>query len=249
MNSIKNKIALVTGGAMGIGKATSLKLSSLGAHVVVTDINEAKGAITVDEIKTAGDKAEFIKLDVSDQDQVSNTVDQIMRSHGRLDLAVNNAGIGGVFAPTHEVKLDDWNRMMGINLTGQLFCLQSEIKAMLPNGGGNIVNISSLAGLQGVGGGGPYCVSKHGLIALTKTAAVEYAKANIRVNAVCPGFTETAIIDPVPNKLLDFVTQHTVPMKRLGKPEEIASAIAFLLSDESSFMTGHCMHLDGGSRA
>ncbi|MGB0930619.1 MAG: SDR family NAD(P)-dependent oxidoreductase, partial [Chitinophagales bacterium] len=173
----------------------------------------------------------------------------IVASEGSLDLAVNNAGIGGKLAPLHELPLEDWNKMMAINLSGVFYCMQAQIKVMLAQGGGRMVNVSSLAGVGGMGMGSSYSAAKHGVIGLSKSAAIEYGKYNIRVNVVCPGFTETAIIEQVPDKVLEFSVKTRVPLKRLGKPEEIAKGIAWLLSEESSFVNGHSMFLDGGMKA
>ena len=245
MKTLENKIALVTGAAQGIGAATARILAEKGAIVILTDVKEELGQQTVAGIENA----EFLKLDVSQKTEVDAVVKAIIAKHGRLDLAVNNAGIGGVLSPLHEVKIEDWDKMMLINLTGQLFCLQAEIKAMLRNGGGSIVNVSSLAGGNGVAMASPYSVSKHGLIGLTKSAAREYGALNIRINAVCPSWTETAILEGVPDKVLDFSKRYLTPMRRLGQAHEIGQSIAYLLSDEASYITGTTLYLDGGMEA
>ena len=181
--------------------------------------------------------------------QDANLFLQIAKEHGQLNYAVNNAGIGGKGAPLHEVAIEDWTKMLDINLSGVFHCLQAQLKLMLVQGKGVIVNVASLAGVGGVPGGSPYVAAKHAVVGLTKTAAIEYGKSGIRVNAVCPGFIETAILDEVPDELLSFNTNYLVPMKRLGKPEEIADAIVWLLSERSSFVTGHTLFLDGGMKA
>lgn len=249
MKILQNKIALVTGAASGIGRGTAEVLGQKGAKVIVTDINEKGGLETVELIKSAGGDAVFYYLNVEHKSEIDAVTNKIVATEGRLDLAVNNAGIGGVLSPLHEVKLEDWDKMIAINLTGQLLCMQAQIKAMLVNGGGSIVNVSSLAGVNGVPYGGPYAAAKHGLIGLTKTAAREYAKANIRVNVVCPGFVETAILDGVPEKVLDFTVKYSTPMRRLGQPIEVGQSIAYLLSEEASFITGTSLFLDGGMKA
>lgn len=243
------KIALVTGAARGIGKATALSLAKRGAKIYATDINEKDGHNTVDEISFLGGTAEFMHLDVSQQDQVDQVVQQIMKNEGKLDWAVNNAGIGGKLSSLHEVKQEDWEKMMSVNLSGVFYCMQAELKAMLVNGSGSIVNVSSLAGLNGAGYGSPYSAAKHAVIGLTKSAAIEYGKLNIRVNAICPGFVETDIIKDLPDSILNFSSEYRVPLKRLGKPDEIANSISFLLSKEASYITGMTMNVGGGYQA
>lgn len=246
---LTNKITLVTGAASGIGKATAITLATKGAKVIVTDIKDSAGQATVEEIIAAGGEAVYYHLNVGDKAQIEAVIAKIVETEGRLDCAVNNAGIGGTMTPLHEVTFENWNKMININLSSVFFCMQAQIKAMIPKGGGGIVNIASLAGLNGMALGSPYCAAKHGVVGLTKSAAIEYAKANIRVNAVCPGFVETDIIDPIPDKIIDFSIRYGVPMKRLGKPAEVADAIAYLLSDAASFITGHSLRIDGGMTA
>ena len=249
MDSIKDKCAVVTGASSGIGQATALLLAQHGAKVIVSDINEAAGNKTVDLIQIAGGTAKYIACNGANKEEVKELMVQSIAAFGAIKFAVNNAGIGGTLAPTHEVKFEDWDRMLAINLSGVFYCLKEEISAMLHHGGGNIVNVASLAGLGPVPRGNPYCAAKHGVIGLTRTAAVEYAKLNIRVNAVCPGWTETAIIDPLPESMLENSIKNYVPMGRLGKPEEIAETIVWLLSDKASFITGHSLAIDGGLKS
>ncbi len=246
MGKLKNKVALVTGAATGIGRATAIALAKEGAKVMVTDINEKEGVETVNQIEKAGGQAKFLHLDVSKKEQVDAVVNEIFTTEGSLDLAVNNAGIGGSPAPLHETTFENWNQMMDINLTGVFLCLQAEIKCMLQKGGGRIVNISSLAGLNGMPMGSPYSAAKHGVIGLTKSVAIEYGKYNIRVNAVCPGFVETPILESVPQKILDYSTKLRVPMRRIGQPQEVANSILWLLSEDSSYINGHQLLVDGG---
>jgi len=249
MNSLKDKIAFVTGAATGIGRATAIALAKAGAKVSLADINKSAAMRTVELIKEENGKAQFYQLDVSHKGAIEEVISQIIKTERGLDLAVNNAGIGGQPAAIHEIDEKNWNKVMEVNLKGLLFCMQSEIKAMLQSGGGSIVNISSLAGLNGMPKGGVYSASKHAVIGLTKTAAVEYASYNIRVNAVCPGFIQTPILDDVPQKILDYSTNIRVPMKRIGQPEEVAKSIIWLLGDESSYINGHSLAVDGGFQA
>ena len=246
--SQKKKVAFITGAASGIGRATALKLAQNGAIVAVTDVNEKMGQETVSLIEEAGGAAKFYSLDVADKQAVKDTLLQVIRDFGPVNLAVNNAGIGGTFAPTHQVQDADWDRMMQINLSGVFYCMREEIDSMLHHGGGAIVNISSLAGLNGFGGNAPYSAAKHGVIGLTKSAAQEYGALGIRTNAVCPGFTETPIIDEA-GELVERIVQNRVPMKRIGQPEEVANTIAWLLSDEASYINGTYVEIDGGMQA
>ena len=249
MSSIKDKCAVVTGAGLGIGRATALILAENGAKVIVSDVNETTGKETVAMIKKAGGEASFIPCDVSNKEQVKNLMVQGITTYGPIKFAVNNAGIGGVLTPLHETKFENWDRMMAINLSGVFYCLKEEISAMLHHGGGNIVNVASLAGLGGVPGGGAYCAAKHGVVGLTKTAAMEYGKLGIKVNAVCPGWTKTAILDGLSDEMLETSISRYVPMGRMGKPEEVAETILWLLSDKASFVNGHCLAIDGGMKA
>ncbi len=247
--NFEKKVAFVTGAASGIGRATAIKLAQHGAIVIVTDIDEKEGQETVNLIHQDGGTAKFYSLDVGDKNAIKTTMLKAIEDYGPIKLAVNNAGIGGVLAPVHEVKDADWDRMMQINLTSVFQCMREEINCMLHHGGGNIVNISSLAGLNGFKGNAPYSVAKHGVIGLTRSAAQEYATLGIRVNAVCPGFTETAIIHEDMRDFVNKLTKVRVPMQRIGRPEEVANTIAWLLSEESSYVNGTYMEVDGGMQA
>ena len=245
----EKKIAFVTGAARGIGKGAAVELASRGIKVYVTDILDEVGAETVTEINANGDEAVYMHLDSSNKEEIDAVMAKIMTTDGRLDYAVNNAGIGGILAPMHDLPLQNWQRMLDINLTGVFLCLQAELKAMLKTGGGSIVNISSLAGLNGMPYGCSYAAAKHGVIALTKSAAGEYGKHNIRVNSMCPGFIQTDILKGVPDEILESSTNLRVPLKRIGKVSEVAKSIAFLLSDDASYLTGMSMNIDGGFQA
>jgi len=246
----EKKVAFITGAARGIGKGTAIELASRGIKVYVTDIEDTIGKKTAAEINDSGGDAEYVHLDSSKGDQIDKVISNIIANDGRLDYAVNNAGIGGVLSPLHDLSLSNWQRMIDINLTGVFLCLQAEVKAMLQAGnGGSIVNISSLAGLNGMPYGCSYSAAKHGVIGLTKSAAGEYGKLNIRINSMCPGFTKTDIIENVPDKVLETSTALRVPLKRIAEVSEIAKSIAFLLSDDASYITGMSMNLDGGFQA
>ena len=245
MSNFDKKIAFVTGGGDGIGRATSVALSACGAKVIVTDINEKMGKQTVDQIKSEGNEASFFKMDVSVESEVKTITDIVIDENKKIDLAVNNAGVGGDFESIHKTDLFDWNKTLNINLNGVFLCMKYQIKYMLRNRFGRIVNVSSMAGLKGVGGGASYSVSKHGVIGLTKSAAIEYGDHNIRVNSVCPGFIDTKLIRNVPKNVIDF-NMKINPMKRIGKTKEVADSILWLLSEKSSFVNGHSISIDGG---
>lgn len=244
-----NKIAFVSGAARGIGKGTAEELANHGVKVYVTDILDDEGMATAKAIQERGGQAEFIHLDTGNADQINTVIGQILDKEGRLDYAVNNAGIGGTLTAFHDTSKENWDRMMAINVSGVFYCMQAQLKAMLQQGSGSIVNVSSLAGLNGMAYGAPYSAAKHAVIGLSKSAASEYGKHNIRVNAICPGFTKTDIISTVPENILEFSTQHRVPLKRLGEVSEIAKSIRFLLSDDASFITGMTMNVGGGFQA
>lgn len=246
---MKNKIAFITGAAKGIGRATAVALSASGCHVILTDFDQEALETTEQELEKKGAKVSSYLLDVANQSQVDAIHQQALKDHQRIDYFVNNAGVSGKLAPLHLTPAEEWKRVMAIDLDSVFYCLQAQIKILLPQGGGNIVNVSSLAGKKGVTLGSPYSAAKHGVLGLTKTAALEYGEHNIRVNAICPSFLETDIIQPIPERVLDFVTTYRVPLKRLGKPEEAADTIVWLLSDRSSFVNGHGLILDGGMEA
>ena len=245
MSNFDKKIAFVTGGGDGIGRATSVALSACGARVIVTDINEKMGKQTVDQIKSEGNEASFFKMDVSVETEVKSITEIVIDENKKIDLAINNAGVGGDFESIHKTDLSDWNSTLNINLNGVFLCMKYQIKYMLRNRFGRIVNVSSMAGLKGVGGGASYSASKHGVIGLTKSAAIEYGDHNIRVNSVCPGFIDTKLIQNVPKNVIDF-NMKINPMKRIGKTKEVADSILWLLSEKSSFVNGHSISIDGG---
>jgi NAD(P)-dependent dehydrogenase (short-subunit alcohol dehydrogenase family) len=241
-----NKVAIVTGGSFGIGKAAAIAFAERGASVVVADWIEDNQ--TVQEIKSRGGNGLFIKCDVSDSNDVINMVDTTIKTFGRIDFAVNNAGIEGISAPIHECTEENWDKTIGINLKGIWLCMKYEIPQMLNQGKGAIVNIASVAGLIGFPGLPAYVASKHAVVGLTKTAALENAKQGIRVNAVCPGVIRTAMVDRVTgkDKAVEKQYESMEPVGRMGTPEEVAEAIVWLCSDAASFVTGHAMAVDGG---
>ncbi|MGY8947502.1 MAG: SDR family NAD(P)-dependent oxidoreductase [Flavobacteriales bacterium] len=244
-----DKKAFITGAAKGLGRATAVALSASGYKTILTDIDPVTLAETKKIIEDSGGSASTYLLDVSDKKQIESVLMQAIKDEKKIDAFINNAGIGGVMAPFHEMKDEDWDNVIAVNLSSVFYCLKYQLKILLDQGGGNIVNVASLAGKKGVPLGCHYSASKHGVIGLTKTAAVEYGSRNIRVNAICPSFIETDIIEAVPKPLLEFVANFRVPLKRLGRPEEVANAIKFMLSDDSSYMNGHSLVLDGGMDA
>ena len=246
---MNNKTAFITGAAKGIGRATAVALSSSGCYVILTDIDPEGLNQTKEFIEENGGKASSFVLDVSDQQQVDSVHKRALKDHKRIDYFVNNAGIGGTLTPLHLMTTEDWRKVLAVDLDSVFYCLQAQIKILLPQGGGSIVNVSSIAGIKGVSYGGHYTAAKHGVLGLTKTAALEYGRHNIRVNGICPSFLETEIIEPIPDKVLDFVKNNRTPLKRLGKPEEAANAILWLLSDKASFVNGHSLVIDGGMEA
>ena len=245
-SKFEHKVALVTGGSFGIGKATALAFAKNGAKVVLADWVE--NTETMDLIKKEGAEAIFIKCDVSKTKDVKALIQKTIATYGRLDFAYNNAGIEGNSAPIHECSEENWDKTIGINLKGIWLCMKYEIPEMLKHGKGVIVNCSSVAGLVGFSGLPAYVASKHGIIGLTKTAALECAKLSIRVNAVCPGVIQTPMIDRLTGKKKESIEQFTAlePMARFGLAEEIANAVIWLCSEEASFVTGIAMPVDGG---
>lgn len=252
--NFKNKVVLITGAGSGIGKTTALSFAKEGAKLVVADVNEKGGLATVAEINQMdGAEAVFVKCDVSKADEVASLIETVILTYERLDIAVNNAGIGGLHQKTEDVDHDSFDQVMSINCTGVFYCLQAEIKQMLKQGGGTIINTASIAGLRGLPNALPYVASKHAVVGMTKTAAMEYARHNIRVNALCPVFTVTPLFNP---EAIDQVSEglsdklkHGIPMKRFSTPQEMADATLWLASDKASFVTGQALAIDGGITA
>ncbi len=248
MQTFYNASVLVTGGASGIGRATALAFAAAGAKVLVADRQAEGSAETVSQIEAAGGQALSAVVDVTDADAVADLVKTAVHAFGSLDVAVNNAGILGAPAPLHDTDEDRFDQVLNVNLRGVFLCMKYEIRQMLKQGGGRIVNVASLAGLVGFSGFAPYAASKHAVLGLTKTAALEYAKSNIRINAVCPSIIETPMTtgEHIPPDLLaKYLRAH--PMGRAGKPEEVANAILWLASEGASFINGVGLTVDGGA--
>ncbi|MFB3813523.1 MAG: SDR family oxidoreductase [Terriglobales bacterium] len=242
---LPGKVAFVTGASSGIGRASALLFAKEGAKVVVADVNVQGGQETVAQIKANGGEALFAKTDVSSEAEVKAAIERTVAAYGCLDCAHNNAAILGP-VPTRLMDLTEerWDRVLNINLKGVWLCMKYQIAQMLKQGGGAIVNTSSSLGLRGGPGAGAYSASKHGVLGLTKAAALEVAKQGIRVNAVCPGAIDTPMGQSVPNEFALAVAAE--PIGRAGRPEEIAQAVIWLCSDKASFMVGHAMAVDGG---
>jgi len=238
----------VTGGGTGIGRATSLLFVQEGARVVVADLNERAGQETVAKIADAGGNAIFVKTDVADEAQVENMVNEAVSRYGTIDILFANAGVLEM-APAVDLCRNDWYKVIDVNLTGVFLCAKHAIPVMQRNGGGSIINTASIAGLVGFGNAPAYTASKGGVILLTKTLALDYAKDNIRVNAVCPGAIRTPMLTEgaVSEMIDDLAKLH--PLGRIGEPAEVAAAVLFLASDESSFITGTSLVVDGGYTA
>lgn len=245
-NEFLNKAIIITGGSFGIGKAAVIAFAKAGANVVVADWVEDEE--TVNSIRTAGGKAIFVKCDVSKEADVKALVKKCISEFGRLDYAFNNAGIEGSPAPTHECTEENFDKVIAVNLRGVWYCMKYEIPEILKQSKGAIVNNASIAGLVGFANSPAYVASKHGVIGLTKNAALEYAKKGIRVNAVCPGVIKTPMIDRFTRKDKQLENQlvNMEPIGRMGTPEEIAEPVLWLCSDAASFVTGHSMVIDGG---
>jgi NAD(P)-dependent dehydrogenase (short-subunit alcohol dehydrogenase family) len=242
----EGKVAIVTGGSFGIGRATALLFAKKGTKVVVADCIEDQETIQL--IKSAGGEAIFVQCDVSKSDEVKAMVDKTIQVYGRIDFAFNNAGIEGVSAPTQDCAEENWDKTININLKGVWLCMKYQIPHMLKQGKGAIVNNASIAGLVGFLGAPSYVASKHGVIGLTKNAALENAKLGIRVNAVCPGVIKTPMIDRFTgkNKEVEKQFESMEPIGRMGQAEEVAEAVVWLCSDSASFVTGITMPVDGG---
>lgn len=252
MNRLAGKAILITGAAAGIGRAAAMQAAREGARLAIVDIALNGAEETAAQIRAGGGEALAIAADVRDSGQVQAAIASTVTAYGRLDGAVNNAGVSGSLAFSAEMDEDDWQHTLDVNLSGVFRCLKYELRQMMAQaGGGAIVNTASAAGLIGLPRAVAYTASKHGVIGITRTAALEYARRGIRVNAVCPGFVETAMVgvwEELRPGMLAGVRQFN-PMRRLGQPREVAEAIVWLLSDEASFVNGHTLSVDGGVTA
>jgi NAD(P)-dependent dehydrogenase (short-subunit alcohol dehydrogenase family) len=246
----EKKSVIVTGGGSGIGRATVLAFAAEGARIVVADVNEAGGEQTTRMAREMQADAAFVRTDVSRASDCAAMVERALALYGRLDIAFNNAGINLHPAPIAEVAAEDWARILAVNLTGVFFCMRHEIPVMKRSGGGAIINTASVGGVIGTAGVTPYCATKHGVVGLTKSAALDHIGDGIRINAVCPGGTRTEMLaewfkDPAVERR---ALAHT-PIGRMATPEEIARAVLFLASDDASFVVGHALLADGGLAA
>lgn len=246
MKALENKVAIVTGAGSGIGRAIALLYASEGAKIVASDISEKGGNEVMNEIKSTGGQAIFVKADTSKAEDNKMVVEQAVQQFGNLHIAVNNAGIGGPMGPVGEYPIDGWDKVISINLSGVFYGMRYQIPAMIDAGGGSIVNMASILGKVGAKGSCAYVAAKHGVIGLTETAALEYATQKIRVNAIGPGYILTPLLT---NSLDDAAMKALVglhPMGRLGEAQEVAELALWLCSDKASFVTGSYYNVDGG---
>lgn len=243
--SLRSRVAFVTGGGSGIGAATSLMFASQGVKVAVVDVNHEDAEGISQRIERLGGEAIAIAADISKPEQVQSAVLKTVEKFHRLDIAVNNAGIGGDQAETSDLAVDSWRRVNSINLDGVFYCMKYEIPEMLKNGGGSIINVSSILGQVGFARASAYVAAKHGVVGLTQAAAIEYGPRKIRVNAVGPGFIRTPILSGLSEEMLKSMAQLHA-LKRIGEPDEVAALITFLASSEASFITGSYYAVDGG---
>lgn len=246
MKDLDNKVSIITGAGSGIGRAIATRFASEGSKIVVSDISEKGGNETVSIIKKQGGDAFFIKTDTANPKDHQALVEQTVSHFGTLDIAVNNAGIGGPSAPIDQYPIDGWDKVIAINLSGVFYGMHFQLQSMLRTGGGSIVNMASILGMVGFPNSAGYVAAKHGVVGLTKNAAIEYASKNIRVNAIGPGFISTPLLD----NNLDEATMNSLsslhPIGRLGRPEEVAELALWLSSPKASFVTGSYYTLDGG---
>ncbi len=248
MSKFNEKVALVTGAAAGIGRSTALAFAREGAKVVVADYAVDGGEETVRLIKEGGGEAMFVKVDVSIASDVESMVNKTIETYGRLDCAANNAGVSGPIVASIDLDEKDWDQVVNIDLKGVWLCMKYEVPHMLNQGGGSIVNTASMAGIVGFPAQAPYVASKHGVVGLTKSAALEYGTQGIRVNAVCPGVIHTSMVESVIEVIPDIIDilNNQAPVGRIGQPREVAECIIWLCSDDASFVTGHALAVDGG---
>ncbi len=247
----KNQSVIVTGGSSGIGRATALEFAKRGANVVVSDINEKGGQETCDSINNNGGKAIFVKTDVSNSQEVQTLVETCLKEFGQLDHIINNAGIGQGLYFFDQITDEHWAKTIAVNQTGVFYCMKAALKVMKAQKSGNIVNTASAAGIRSAPRMGAYAASKHAVVGMTKTAAAEYGKFGIRINAICPTVIETPMGDSYVgvNEDLQKMMIKSVPMRRFGQAEEVARTICYLCSEDASYINGIAMPIDGGSNA
>jgi NAD(P)-dependent dehydrogenase (short-subunit alcohol dehydrogenase family) len=244
----KDKVAFITGAGSGIGRATALAFAREGSKVVIADYSEAGSQETLKQIKDSGGEAIITRCDVRSEEDIKRALDETIKAYGRLDFAFNNAGSEQKAGAIADTSVDEWDRIMNINLRGVFLCMKYQLPLLLKQGGGVIVNTSSGAGVMGIKNGGAYTASKHGVIGLTKSAALDYAAFNIRVNAVCPGYIDTSMMDRFTGATKEGREQviSEEPVGRMGRPEEIAATVLWLCSDLAAFVVGHALVVDGG---
>src|SRR6476646_12213555 len=241
----ENRVVIVTGGGSGIGQATAILYAQGGAKVIVPEIDEKGGQETVASIKKAGGDASLLKTDVSNPEDCEALVKTTIRIYGRLDMAFNNAGIGGEMNPVADMSVEGWLKVINVNLNSVFYCMKYQLPEMLKQGHGSIVNMSSILGQVAFANSAAYVAAKHGVVGLTRNAAVEYAKQGMRVNAVGPAFINTPLLSALDQKMKDaLMTMH--PIGRLGEPKEVAELVVWLSSDKASFVTGNYYAVDGG---
>lgn len=247
----QDKIVMITGASSGIGRATALAFAAEGAQLMLADVDDDGGAETVRLVKEQGGTADYMTCDVRRADDVKALHDAVIERSGRLDIAVNNAGVGGRWAKLQELSEDEFDFITGVNLKGVWLCMREQIPLMQDAGQGVIVNMASVAGLIGAPRGSVYSASKHGVVGLTRSAAIEVAKRGIRVNAVCPSYTDTPMVSQITDVVpaMRDITQQVSPMKRLGTVEEVATAVLWLASPEATFVNGVVLPVDGGLTA
>lgn len=255
MKRLEGKVAVITGGALGIGKATSLLLAREGAKVAVTDIKDEEGQEVIDQIRDFGGIAKYWHLDTSQEENVRNSFTEIVQEFGAITVLVNNAGIAGVNKPTHEVTQDEWDTVIRVNVNGVFLCTKHAISYMKESGGGSIINLSSIYGIIGAADLPPYHASKGAVRLMTKNDALLYAKDNIRVNSIHPGFIWTPLVEELAKKSPEGIEAFRAhldnrhPLGHVGEPDDIAYGVLYLASDESKFVTGSELIIDGGYTA
>ncbi|MBU6122822.1 SDR family NAD(P)-dependent oxidoreductase [Hymenobacter siberiensis] len=245
MKKLENKVVFITGGSSGLGRAAAVAAAEEGAKLVIADLPGSDHAAALAEVQAAGAEAVFIPLDVTDSANIQQAIAATVATFGRLDVALNNAGIGEGFFSFLETSEESFQRIINVNLTGVFTCMKYELAQFMAQGGGVIVNMSSLAGLKGAPGLSAYVASKHGVLGLTRVAAQEFARRNVRVNALCPYYIDTPLIKEVPEELRNQMISAS-PMRRLGRAEEVAKAFIYLASDDSSYTNGTQLVIDSG---